>query len=131
MSRYMDVTMEGEADAVGRRARRAFDRVGKVRDAASPNRLAGTVRARGVDIQLVVEWKPSNRPGATDVALRASASGHSGRAADSAMSAWVDAYSETGDMPDAGPRRGTFRPALWIGLACAVLAAGAFLLLRR
>jgi len=130
MSRYMDVTMEGDPDVVGRRARRAFDRVGKVRDASSPNRLAGTVYAKGFDVVLEVEWKPALRAGSTDVSLRASSGGRSGRAADSAMSAWVDAYSATGDLPGDGVDRGPLHRILWVGFACLVIATG-YLLLRR
>lgn len=89
------------------------------------------VRARGIDVEVTIEWKPSARPGATLICLQATSDGASGRAADSAMQSWIEAYQDESDRGDApAPSRTLLRLVVAIGIV-AVIALGAFLVLRR
>jgi len=123
LSRFLDYDVSGDMEAVAPRVRKALARIGRVTGSSSENAVEGTVMAHGLEIHLTIEWKPSVRPGATLVCLKASSGGASGRAADSALHAWIDAYRmETERQTDPKPPQG------WRLAAVGIVVAGLILL---
>jgi hypothetical protein len=125
MSRYLEMSVNGEIPKVGERALRAFGRIGKVSayDLSIPE-IEGVIKIDGEPAEVRVSFKPWSN-GRTRIEMAANSNDVLSRAADGALYAFARAYKSAGWLNSEEDRQERRQRALRITM----ITAGVLLLL--
>lgn len=122
MSRYMDLTVSGEADAVSERCLRALRSIGKVDAFDAATQIEGVIRVDREPADIVIQWK-TGADGRVRLDIKADSSDELSRAADGALYRFIRAYKAVGwPDPVRQAREKRRRILMRAGIALAVVA---------
>ena len=133
MSRYLELSVEGDMERVGERALRAYRRLGKVtKNNLANGQIVGIIKIDGEPADVIITWKPG-RAGRIKMEVAASSEDTLNRAADSAMYTYASTYKAVGWPNPERERQEHKQKQLRMGgsiLAVILLGILAFLLFR-
>ena len=133
MSRYLELSVEGDMERVGERALRAYRRLGKVTQHDLTNgQIVGIIKVEGEPADVTIIWKPG-RTGRIKMEIAANSDDLLNRAADSAMYTYASTYKAVGWPNPERDRKEHRQKQLRIGgsiFAVILLGTLVFLLLR-
>jgi hypothetical protein len=112
MSRYLELSVEGNMERVGERALRAFRRLGKVaKHDLNTAQIAGVIKIDGEPADVRISWR-EGRSGRVRIEIAASSEDTLSRAADSALYTYASTFKAVG-WPNPERDRRERRQKLW------------------
>ena len=123
MSRFLEITVAGNPNAVAERAYRAFRTVGRVRQWEPEASLSGVIRVDGYPTWVTVTWKPVRDSEQVHVDISARSDDRLSQVADRALYRFVRAYRAVG-WPDPAARPGVHAPR-WVSITLILLLMAA------
>jgi hypothetical protein len=133
MSRYLELSVEGDMERVGERALRAYRRLGKVtQQDLTKGQIVGIIKIEGEPADVTITWKPG-RAGRIKMEVAANSEDILNRAADSAMYTYASTYKAVGwPNPERDRQERKLKQLRIVGGIFATILIGtlAFLLLR-